>query len=347
MKTRKLGRTGINVPEICLGTMTWGSQNSEDEAHEQMNYAMEVGVNFFDTAEMYPVTPYTHETQGDTESIIGTWLAEREKRDDVIVATKVVGPGGHGVDGGKPNDFKKVKAACERSLKRLQTDYIDLYQVHWPNRGSYHFRQNWSYTPWEQDAQRALNDTHEILRALAELEKEGKICHVGLSNDTAWGTMQYLKLAEEKGWPRISTMQNEYSLLHRIYDLDMAEMGHHEDVGLLTYTSLAGGLLTGKYEGGDVPDGSRMSINPSLHGRLHERSAPAVTAYLNIAKKHGLDPTQMALAWCLTRPFLTSIIIGATTMEQLKTCIDAAELTLSDDVLAEIDATHKQYPIPL
>ncbi|MEN0001972.1 MAG: aldo/keto reductase [Pseudomonadota bacterium] len=346
MKTRKLGRTGIDVSEICLGTMTWGSQNTEDEAHQQMYYAVETGVNFFDTAEMYPTTPFKTETHGTTERFIGTWFAERGKRDDVILATKVIGPGGHGIDDGRPNDFKKVKAACDRSLERLQTDYIDLYQIHWPNRGSYHFRQNWGYAPWKQDTQKALDDTAEILRALDELVKEGKIRHVGLSNETVWGTMQYLKLAEQKGYPRVASVQNEYSMLHRLFDLDMAEMSHHEDVGLLTYTSLAGGLLSGKYEDGNIPEGSRGAINPGLHGRVHHRSAPATTAYLNIARKHGLDPSPMALAWCLTRPFLTSIIIGATSMDQLRICIDAEALTLSDDVIAEIEATNKEHPFP-
>ncbi|MEL6922264.1 MAG: aldo/keto reductase [Pseudomonadota bacterium] len=347
MQTRKLGRTGIDVPVICLGTMTWGSQNTESEAHEQMNYAMEMGVNFFDTAEMYPTTPYSFDTHGDTERHIGTWFAERGKRDDVILATKVIGPGGHGIDDGRPNDFKKVKAACERSLARLQTDYIDLYQVHWPNRGSYHFRQNWGYAPWNQDTKKARDDTSEILRALHELVEEGKVRHVGLSNDTVWGTMQYLRLADAHGWPRIASVQNEYSMLHRLYDLDMAEMSHHEDIGLLTYTSLAGGLLTGKYEGGAIPEGSRGAINPGLHGRIHQRSAPAVTAYLNIARKHGLDPTKMALAWCLIKPFVTSIIIGATSMEQLKTCIDAEQLELPDGVVEEIEAANRQHPMPL
>lgn len=347
MKTRKLGRSGLNVPEICLGTMTWGSQNSEAEGHAQMDYAVDAGVNFFDTAELYPTTPLLRETTGRTEEIIGTWLANRGKRDDIVVATKVAGPGGHGIDDGRPIDPDKIRVACDRSLKRLQTDYIDLYQIHWPNRGSYHFRQAWGYEPAEQDTQKALTDLEETLATLDELVKAGKIRHVGLSNETAWGTMEYLRIANEKGYPRVQSIQNEYSLLHRIYDLDLAELTHHEDVGLLTYSSLAGGLLTGKYADGAIPPGSRRTINESIGGRVTEYLEPALTHYLDLAKKHGVDPTQMSLAWCLTKPFITSIIIGATSLDQLKTCIDAATVTLSDELMADIEAVHRRYPRPL
>ncbi len=347
MKTRKLGRTGLNVPEICLGTMTWGSQNSEAEAHAQMDYSVEAGVNFFDTAELYPTTPFATETAGRTEELIGTWFAKRGKRDDIVLATKVAGPGGHGIDGGRPIDADKIRTACDRSLKRLQTDYIDLYQVHWPNRGSYHFRQAWGFSAEGQDREKTLPDLEETLATLDELVKAGKVRHVGLSNESAWGTAQYLRIAEAKGYPRVQSMQNEYSLLHRLYDLDMAEMTRHEDVGLLTYSSLAGGLLTGKYADGTIPAGSRRSINDTIGGRVTEYLEPALTHYLDLAKKHGVDPTQMSLAWCLTKPFITSVIIGATTMEQLKTCIDAADVTLSDELLADIEAVHRRYPRPL
>lgn len=347
MKMRKLGRTGLDVSELCLGTMTWGSQNSEDEAHEQMSYALEAGINFFDTAEMYPTTPFKTETAGRTEEIIGTWLAEGGRRDKIVLATKVLGPGGHGVDEGRPIDAEKMRNACERSLKRLQTDHIDLYQIHWPNRGSYHFRQTWTYAPERQDTAKALDDIAEILETADALVREGKIGHFGLSNETVWGTAQYLRLAEAKGWPRVQSIQNEYSLLHRIFDTDFAELSHHEDVGLLSYSSLAAGLLTGKYEDGEIPEGSRRSINESMGGRMTDYLEPALGQYLDVARKHGLDPAQMALAFCLTRPFLTSVIIGATSMDQLKTCIDAAAVTLDDAVLEDIAQVHRRWPIPM
>ncbi|MEQ8402396.1 MAG: aldo/keto reductase [Roseitalea porphyridii] len=347
MKMRKLGRTGLDVSELCLGTMTWGSQNSEDEAHAQMSYALEAGINFFDTAEMYPTTPFKTETAGRTEEIIGTWLAEGGRRDKIVLATKVLGPGGHGVDEGRPIDAEKMRKACERSLKRLQTDHIDLYQIHWPNRGSYHFRQTWTYAPERQDTAKALDDIAEILETADALVREGKIGHFGLSNETVWGTAQYLRLAEAKGWPRVQSIQNEYSLLHRIFDTDFAELSHHEDVGLLSYSSLAAGLLTGKYEDGEIPEGSRRSINESMGGRMTDYLEPALGQYLDVARKHGLDPAQMALAFCLTRPFLTSVIIGATSMDQLKTCIDAAAVTLDDAVLEDIAQVHRRWPIPM
>lgn len=347
MKMNKLGRTGIEVSEICLGTMTWGSQNTEDEAHLQMDYAISEGVNFFDTAEMYPTTPRSDDTHGRTEEIIGTWFANRAKRDDVILATKVLGPGGFAAPHGDPLSAKKVRRACEDSLKRLQTDYIDLYQLHWPNRGSYHFRQTWSYTPSEQDTAKALADMEEILGELGKLADEGKIRAIGLSNDTAWGTMQYLRLAEAKGLPRVASIQNEYSLLHRIFDIDMAELSHHEDVGLLAYTPLAAGLLTGKYEDGTIPEGSRRSINETLAGRVNPVSEKALARYLGVARKHGLDPAQLALAFALSRPFMTSVIIGATSMDQLKTCVSAAELTLDDAVMDDIAQVYREYPVPM
>jgi len=347
MKMRKLGRTGLDVSELCLGTMTWGSQNSEEEAHEQMSYALEAGINFFDTAEMYPTTPFKTETVGRTEEIIGAWLAEGGRRDKIVLATKVLGPGGHGVDEGRPIDAEKMRKACERSLKRLQTDHIDLYQIHWPNRGSYHFRQTWTYAPERQDTAKALDDIAEILETADALVREGKIGYFGLSNETVWGTAQYLRLAEAKGWPRVQSIQNEYSLLHRIFDTDFAELSHHEDVGLLSYSSLAAGLLTGKYEDGKIPEGSRRSINESMGGRMTDYLEPALGQYLDVARKHGLDPAQMALAFCLTRPFLTSVIIGATSMDQLKTGIDAAAVTLDDAVLEDIAQVHRRWPIPM
>ena len=347
MKYRPLGRTGLNVSEICLGTMTWGSQNTEAEGHEQMDHAVFRGVNFFDTAEMYPTTPFSPETIGGTETIIGTWVEKSGKRDDVILATKVLGSGGFPSPHGDPLSARKIRRACEASLKRLKTDRIDLYQLHWPNRGSYCFRQNWTYEPWKQDTARALADIGEALEELGRLVDEGKVLHAGVSNETAWGVAQYARIAEAKGLPRIASIQNEYSLMDRKFDTDLAETCHHEQVSLLTYSSLAAGWLTGKYRGGAIPAGSRRSINPNLGGRVSDIAEVALEAYVAIALRHGFDPAQMALAWTLQRHVVTSVIIGATTMEQLETCIGAKDVTLSAEILAEIEAVHRRHPLPM
>ncbi|QKV19717.1 aldo/keto reductase [Oricola thermophila] len=347
MKYRKLGRTGLEVSAICLGTMTWGSQNTEAEGHEQMDYAVSQGVNFFDTAELYPTTPQGPETYGRTEEIIGTWFASRGRRQDIVLATKVVGPGRPHIDDGAPLSAEKIRRACERSLKRLQTDYIDLYQVHWPNRGSYHFRQTWTWAPHTHDGEKARADFLETLETMEALRKEGKIRHFGLSNETVWGTMNYLRIGAERGLPRVASIQNEYSLLHRIFDTDFAELCAHEDIGLLAYSPLAAGLLSGKYRDGAVPAGSRMSMQADLNGRWTERSKPAVAAYLDIADRHGLEPAQMALAFVLSRPFTTAAIIGATGMDQLRTDIAAVDVELSEAVLDEIQAVYRKYPLPL
>jgi aryl-alcohol dehydrogenase-like predicted oxidoreductase len=346
MKHRALGRTGLTVSELCLGSMTWGSQNSETEAHAQLDMAVDAGINFIDTAEMYPTTPISAQTQGMTESHIGSWLAKRGRRDDVIIATKIAGAGLPHIDGGAPISPKRIATAVERSLKRLQTDHIDLYQLHWPNRGHYHFRRYWGYTPSAQ-ARPSADDAAEILGALQREVEAGRIRHVGLSNDTAWGVMRYLHQAEGRGLPRIASIQNEYSLLHRLFDSDLAELSHHEDVGLLSYSVLAMGLLTGKYRGGKVPKGSRKEQQPQLGGRVTPNLDPALDAYLTLADDCGLDPAQMAIAFCLTRPFMTSVIIGATSLAQLRTNIGAAELRLGDDVLAQIETIHRRHPIPM
>lgn len=347
MKYNKLGRTGITVSEICLGTMTWGSQNTEADAFAQMDYALDRGINFFDTAELYPTTPLSAETYGDTETIIGNWFEKTGKRKDVVLATKVAGSGRPYIRGGGPITGAAIHEAVDASLRRLKTDYIDLYQIHWPNRGHYHFRQAWTYNPFKQDREKAVADIEEKLSALDDCVKAGKIRAIGLSNETAWGTLKYLSLAEKKGLPRVATLQNEYNLLYRSFDLDLAEVSHHEDVGLLAYSPLAGGILSGKYLDGQKPAGSRGSINGDIGGRLQPRQEPATRAYLEIARKHGLDPSAMALAFCLTRPFMASVIIGATGMEQLKTDISAADLALSDEVLAEIAKVHRFYPMPI
>ena len=342
MKTRKLGRTGVDVTEICLGTMTWGKQNTEADGHEQMDYAVAQGINFFDTAEMYAVPPDAT-TYGKTEEIIGTWFKKTGKRQDIVLASKVAGGGRPWVRGGKGIDGPSVREAVEGSLKRLQTDYIDLYQIHWPRRGHYHWEGSWTYNPYTQDKDEVLPNILEVLQEMGKLVKEGKIRWFGLSNETAWGTMQYLKLSAELGLPRVQTIQNEYNFLRRYYDMDLAELAHHEDVGLLAYSPLAAGALSGKYLGGKLPAGSRGAISGGNY-RSNEITEPAIRAYMALAEKHGLDVNQMAIAFCLTKPFMTSVIIGATTMEQLRTDIDAAKLVLDADVLDGIQQIFMRYP---
>ncbi|MGQ3212891.1 MAG: aldo/keto reductase [Shinella sp.] len=347
MKYNPLGRTGISVSEICLGTMTWGSQNSEQDAHDQLDYAFSQGVNFIDTAELYPTTPLSAETYGDTERFIGSWMKARGNRDKVVLATKVAGPGRPYIRGGQPMNRAGILEAVDNSLSRLKTDYLDLYQLHWPNRGHYHFRNAWSYDPSKQDREKVAAEIEEILETIGDIVKAGKVRALGLSNDTAWGTMRMLKLAEEKGLPRVASIQNEYNLLYRTFDLDLAELSHHEDIGLLAYSPLAAGLLTGKYLDGAKPEGSRLMTNGDLGGRYQPQQEPAVRAYVDLAKEHGIDPAQMALAFCLTRPFMASVIIGATSMEQLKTDVGAASLTLSADVMNGIRRIHRLYPAPM
>jgi len=348
MKYRKLGRTDLSVSEICLGTMTWGTQNTESEAHEQMDYAFGNGINFFDTAELYPTTPAGPATYGRTEEYIGTWLKKNAaKRKDLILATKIAGGGRPHIREGRDIESATIREAVDASLKRLQTDYLDLYQIHWPNRGTFHFRNSWTFDVSAQDRDKAAAEIAEILETLGDLVKEGKVRAVGLSNESAWGAMKYLRLSEKKALPRIASLQNEYNLLYRHFDLDLAEVAHHEGVGLMAYSPLAAGLLTGKYQNGARPEGSRATINKDLGGRLTPYQEPAVKAYIEVAAKHGLDLAQMALAFCLSRPFMAAAIIGATSMAQLKHDMAAADLTLSDDVFADIAKVHRLYPMPL
>lgn len=351
MKMNELGRTGIKVSELCLGSMTWGTQNSEAEGHEQIDYALDHGINFIDTAEMYPTTPLSKETQGDTERVIGTWVAaNKSRRSDVILATKVSGSGYKNVRDGAPISPETIRVALEQSLKSMQTDYVDLYQLHWPNRGSYAFRQSWTFDPTKQNTQETLEHMEAVLDALETHVKAGKIRSVGLSNESAWGTANWLRLAQAKAAPRMATVQNEYSLMCRYFDLDMAELCHHEDVGLLSFSPLACGLLTGKYmksKGDERPEGSRADVsNATLGGRWNDTVHAAVVAYDKVAKAHGLDITQMALAWCTTRPFMASVIFGATSMDQLKTAIGSSDITLGDEVMDDILSVYKDYPIP-
>jgi len=346
MKMNPLGRTGLMVSELCLGSMTWGTQNTEDEGHAQIGRSLDAGINFIDTAEMYPVNPVSKDTIGCTEAIIGTWHAKTGRRDEYILATKHSGEGLGYVRGGAPISSKTIPETIEGSLKRLQTDYIDLYQFHWPNRGSYMFRKNWTYDPSGQDRSATLADMEDCLEALQREVDRGTIRYFGLSNESAWGTAQWLRLSEDKDLPRVQAIQNEYSLLCRLYDTDLAELSVNEDVGLLAFSPLGTGLLTGKYQDGAVPDGSRKSLSSELGGRHSPRVYNAVGAYLDIARRHGLDPSQMALAWCRTRPFMASAIFGATTMAQLEIALGSVHITLSDEVLAEIDTAHRAHPMP-
>ncbi|HLQ17385.1 MAG TPA: aldo/keto reductase [Tabrizicola sp.] len=345
MKTLTLGKTGLTVSKLCLGTMTWGTQNTEADGHAQMDMALENGVTFWDTAEMYPVNPVRAETAGRTEEIVGSWFASRGGRDRVVLATKVAGKGPI-LRPGEVTTGATLRAACEASLRRLKTDYIDLYQLHWPNRAHYHFRQMWRYQPPKLDRPAETANMTDILTTAQALVSEGKIRAIGLSNETVWGAARWLHLADTLGLPRMATVQNEYSLLCRQFDTDWAELSVIEDMPLLAFSPLATGLLSGKYAGDVIPEGSRRSLNPDLSGRVTAQVFPAVAAYLGVAARHGLDPCQMAIAFTRTRPFTTVPIIGATTLQQLKTNIGAAGLTLSQEVMDDIAETHRAYPAP-
>lgn len=347
MKMNPMGQSGVMVSELCLGTMTFGTQTSEAEGHEQIDYALDQGINFVDTAEMYPVNPVSKETIGRTEEIIGTWnQANASRRGDYILATKHSGEGLEHVRDGAPISASTIEKTIEGNLRRLQTDYIDLYQFHWPNRGSYMFRKNWTYDPSSQNKTETLDNMEECLNVLQNQVDKGNIRYFGLSNESAWGTSQWLRLSEDKGLPRVMTMQNEYSLLCRLYDTDMAEMSVNEEVGLIAFSPLAAGLLTGKYQNGAIPDGSRRSLVNNLGGRTTDRVFAAVDAYLEIARKHGVDPVHMALAWCRTRPFMCSAIFGATYMEQLEHAIKSVDVTLSQECLDDITQAHRNHPMP-
>ncbi len=345
MISRPLGTTDLDVSAICLGTMTWGVQNTEAEAHEQMDYALAQGVNFFDTAEMYAVPP-SAETYGKTETMIGTWFAARKNRNKVILATKIAGNGLKWIHDGSDINRASVTASVEASLKRLQTDYIDLYQLHWPNRGSYHFGQQWTYKIKNSSNEHEIDNFIEVLTTLKELIAAGKIRYVGLSNETAWGTMKHLHAAETQDLPRVQSIQNEYSLLYRLHEPDLMEISIREKVGLLAWSPLAAGMLTGKYANGARPAGSRWTLSNRFNQRDTPQAHAAVDRYLAVAKKHNLDAAQLAIAFVLSRPFVTSAIIGATDMQQLKTNIAAHDLVLSKEMLADIAEVRRDFPIP-
>lgn len=345
MKRTTLGRSGIEVSAWCLGTMTWGSQNTEGEGHAQIDRALDFGIDFLDTAEMYPTNPVSVDTVGLTEEIIGSWLRRTGRRKDVVIATKISGKGALARDG-RGITAAELGACVDASLSRLSTDVIDLYQFHWPQRGSYHFRRHWIYDPTDQVTAEVEDNVAEVMDGLKELVRAGKIRAFGLSNETAWGTLRWIDAAERAAGPRVASVQNEYSLLCRHFDTDMAETCHHEDVTLLAFSPLAAGLLTGKYQGGKVPPGSRMSLTPDLGGRKTDRAFEAVAAYLDVADRHGYDPAAMALAWVRQRPVPTIPIIGATSLDQLEVCLSASEIALGQDVLDDIAAAWRAHPMP-
>ena len=333
---------GKEVSKICLGTMTWGQQNTEAEAHEQISYALDHGINMLDAAEMYPVPPRA-ETQGRTEEYIGTWFKKTGLRQKYILATKAAGPNPefHYLRGGPRFTREQLMEAVDGSLRRLQTDCIDLYQLHWPDRYTNFFGQR-GYFHREQPE----TPIDETLRALQELVAAGKIKTIGLSNETPWGTMKFLDLADREGLPRVESIQNPYGLLNRTYEIAMAEVSHREDVGLLAYSPLGMGLLTGKYRHGAKPEGSRMAVFERFTRYDGAETLEATEQYLQLADEHGLNPTHMALAFVNSRPFVLSNIIGATTMEQLKMNIDSLDVTLSKDVLKGIEAIQQRLPNP-
>ncbi|RAP62951.1 aldo/keto reductase [Achromobacter sp. HZ01] len=347
MKYRKLGRTGLDVSPIGLGTMTWGEQNTEAQAHEQLDYALERGVNLVDTAEMYPVPPKP-ETQGLTETYIGTWLARSKRRHEIVLASKVAGPvrdakrPGHIRDGKTFLDRKNLTEALDASLKRLQTDYLDLYQLHWPDRSTATFGKL-AY-PWVQDEHTV--PIEETLEVLQDFVRAGKVRHVGVSNETPWGVAQFLRHAESRDLPRIASIQNPYSLLNRVFESGLSEFAHREDVGLLAYSPLAMGMLCGKYLDGARPAGARLTLYTRFTRYSNPQAEAATRAYVELARAHGIPPTHLALAWVNQRPFVTSNLIGATTLEQLKENIDSVDVALPAEVLEEIERIHARQPNP-
>ncbi|MGD8275419.1 MAG: NADP(H)-dependent aldo-keto reductase [Thiohalocapsa sp.] len=344
MQYRPLGRTDLSVSTLCLGTMTFGEQNTATDAAAQLNRAVAAGVNFIDTAEMYPVPP-TAETMGRTEAYVGRWLAERGGRDKLIIATKVAGPGDWlpYIRGGTNRlDRPNIEQALEDSLRRLGTDYIDLYQLHWPDRQTNFFGK----LGYEHPAQDTSVPLLETLQVLGDLVQAGKVRHVGISNETPWGTMRFLELADRYGLPRMVSIQNPYSLLNRTFEIGLAEVAIREQCGLLAYSPLAFGALSGKYLDGQRPPKGRLTLFSRFTRYSNDQAVAATAEYVAVARKHGLDPAQMALAFVTSRPFVTSNIIGATTLEQLEQNLASADLELSDEVLADIEAVHTRQPNP-
>ena len=343
MNYKKLGNTDLNVSTICLGTMTWGEQNTQDEAFEQMDYALDKGVNFWDTAELYSIPPKP-ETFGHTELIIGNWLKKTKKRNEVIIATKVCGPMRSYVrGGGNQYGIKNITEALEGSLKRLQTDFIDLYQLHWPERNTNMFGR----LGYEHNDDGNWNKFEDILGTLKKFIDAGKIRYIGVSNETPWGTKKFLEISKEKNLPRMMSVQNPYNLLNRTYEVGLAEISIRDKIGLLAYSPLAIGYLTGKYRNNKIPKNSRLDHDGDFWTRYNKPNAEkAVEAYYQISKKNNIDMAQMSLKFCEIQPFVTSVIIGATTMQQLKTDIESVNVKLTDEIIKEINNVQKIYPNP-
>ncbi len=343
MKFRKLGNTDLNVSLICLGTMTWGTQNTEKEAFEQMDYAIEQGINFFDTAELYSVPP-TKDSYGKTEKIIGNWFEKRKNREKIILASKVAGPGCDWIRKGENNfNEKNISKAIEGSLKRLKTDYIDLYQLHWPERSTNCFGRR-EYVHRENE--REWNDFELILRTLEKFIKNGKIRYIGMSNETPYGLSKYLELSKTKNLPRMMSVQNPYSLVNRTYEIGMSEISIREKCGLLVYYPLAAGALSGKYRNGQMPKNSRMTLFKGWERMINPLAMKAYDEYYNLAKEYNITMVQLAQAFVNSRPFVTSNIIGATTMEQLKENIRSIDIELTEEIFEKINLIHNNNPNP-
>ncbi len=344
MNYRKLGNTGLEVSTICLGTMTWGEQNTQQEGFEQMDFALDQGVNFWDTAEIYSVPPRA-ETYGDTEVIIGNWFEKNKKRDKIILATKVAGPARNYLRNGE-NSFvgKNLEEALNDSLKRLKTDYIDLYQLHWPERNVNMFGKL-GYA--HKDDEDKWNKIEDVLSELQKYIKSGKIRYVGLSNETPWGVNKFLQLSKELNLPRMMSIQNPYNLLNRTYEVGLAEISIRDEIGCLAYSPLASGYLTGKYLNGNLPKGSRIERDGDFWTRYQKPNMEnAVEEYYKISKKYNVNFTQMSLKFCEIQPFMTSVIIGATTMEQLKENIESVNIKLSEELIKNLNDIQKIYPNP-
>ena len=343
MKFKKLGNTDLDVSLICLGTMTWGTQNTEKDAFEQMDYSISQGVNFFDTAEIYSVPP-TSDSYGKTEVMIGNWFEKRKNRDKIILASKVAGPGCDWIRGGGNNfDEKKIGEAIDGSLKRLKTDYIDLYQLHWPERSTNFFgRRDYSYNNKEGE----WNSFENILEALGKYIKSGKIRYIGMSNETPYGLSRYLEISKNKGAPRMMSVQNPYSLVNRTYEIGMSEISIRQKCGLLVYYPLAAGALSGKYRNGEMPKNSRMALFKGWERHLNPLAMRAYDEYYKLAKDFNLTMVQLAQSFVNSRPFVTSNIIGATTMEQLKENIDSVNIDFTDEMMERVDKIHNENPNP-
>ena len=343
MKFKKLGNTDLDVSLICLGTMTWGTQNTEKDAFEQMDYSVSQGVNFFDTAEIYSVPP-TSDSYGKTEVMIGNWFEKRKNRDKIILASKVAGPGCDWIRGGGNNfDEKKIGEAIDGSLKRLKTDYIDLYQLHWPERSTNFFgRRDYSYNNKEGE----WNSFENILDALGKFIKSGKIRYIGMSNETPYGLSRYLEISKNKGAPRMMSVQNPYSLVNRTYEIGMSEISIRQKCGLLVYYPLAAGALSGKYRNGEMPKNSRMALFKGWERHLNPLAMRAYDEYYKLAKDFNLTMVQLAQSFVNSRPFVTSNIIGATTMEQLKENIGSVNIDFTDEMMERVDKIHNENPNP-